>query len=318
MSEDARQRPIKIEWTGDGLIGRITVDGEYWAAVEWSEKRQRWCVEDVEGQCLRHVGSIRGMAASKDEAVALATAMIADGRMPTPEQARAEHEERRRVAREKRQQQPSEIRRREERQEQLSRWGDAATEEWKARTAEDKAPPLYETLAGYLRLRRPRALEVQFVRRAQAAACASRTPRHRKVRAGACLRGRSSEGRDVFGDPGDRGEARACAGYSDPTRFQRWRRPMSAGGNEPPELAIYRRLEALNASRVRDVDDPALDRVLAKARAALVRELLRCVAAIERLPEAKDREVALQQRARRAGQLEFLRATVAEMGGAPQ
>ena len=47
---------------------------------------------------------------------------------------------------------------------------------------------------------------------------------------------------------------------------------MSDDGNEPPEsLAIYRRLEALNASRVRDVDDPALDRVLAKARGALVR-----------------------------------------------
>ena len=86
--------------------------------------------------------------------------------------------------------------------------------------------------------------------------------------------------------------------------------------NDPTD--IYRRLQALNESRVRGVDDPAMDRVLAKARAALVRELLRCVAAIERLPEAKDREVALQQRARRAGQLEFLRATVAEMGGAPQ
>ena len=28
MSEDARQRPIKIEWTGDGLIGRLTIGGE--------------------------------------------------------------------------------------------------------------------------------------------------------------------------------------------------------------------------------------------------------------------------------------------------
>ena len=90
---------------------------------------------------------------------------------------------------------------------------------------------------------------------------------------------------------------------------------MSDDGNEPPELAIYRRLEALNASRVRDVDDPALDRVLAKARGALVRELLRCVAAIERLPENRDRNLAAEQAVRRAGQLEFLRATISEMGG---
>ena len=81
---------------------------------------------------------------------------------------------------------------------------------------------------------------------------------------------------------------------------------------------IYNRLEALNASRVRGVDDPAMDRVLAKARAALIRELLKCVSAIERLPESKDRDLALEQRAKRAGQVDFLRATITEMGGAPQ
>lgn len=85
-----------------------------------------------------------------------------------------------------------------------------------------------------------------------------------------------------------------------------------------PELAIYRRLEALNESRVRGVADPAMDRVLAKARGALVRELLKCVAAIERLPEAKDREAALEQRVKRAGQLEYLRAVISEMGDARQ
>ena len=148
MSEDARKRPIKIEWTGDGLIGRLTIGGEHWAAVEWSEKRQRWCVEDAEGKCLTHAASIKGMAESKEAAVALAKTMIHDGRMPDPKTARAEHEERRRVAREKRQQLPSENpQARREEKKQLSRWGDAATEEWKARTAEDKAPPLYETLA---------------------------------------------------------------------------------------------------------------------------------------------------------------------------
>ena len=147
MTTEARHGPIAITWTGDGLIGRLTIGGEQWGAVEWSEKRQRWCIEDAEGQCLTHAASIRGMAESKKEAVALAKAMVLDGRMPDPKTARAEHEERRRVAREKRQQLPSEIRRREERKKQLSRWGDAATEGWRARTADDKAAPLYETLA---------------------------------------------------------------------------------------------------------------------------------------------------------------------------
>ena len=88
--------------------------------------------------------------------------------------------------------------------------------------------------------------------------------------------------------------------------------------DEPAELAIHRRLQALNESRLRGVDDPAMDRVLTKTRAGLVRELLRCVAAIERLPVAGDRELALEQSAKRASQLEYLRATINEMGGAPQ
>ena len=147
MTTDARHRPIKIEWTGDGLIGRLTIGGEQWGAVEWTEKRQRWCIEDSEGRCLTHAASIRGMAESKQEAVALGRSHGSRWPNADPKTARAEHEERRRVAREKREQRPSEIRRREERKEQLRRYGDAAWEEWKARTAEDKAPPLYETLA---------------------------------------------------------------------------------------------------------------------------------------------------------------------------
>ncbi len=46
MSTDPRQKPIRIAWTADKLIGRLTIDGELWASVEWSEKRQRWCIED--------------------------------------------------------------------------------------------------------------------------------------------------------------------------------------------------------------------------------------------------------------------------------
>ena len=99
MTADSRQSPIAIAWTDDGLIGRLTIDGELWAAVEWSEKRQRWCIEDAEGQCLRHTASIRGAAESKEAAVALAEAMIRDGRMPTPKEAKSQAAERRDRAR---------------------------------------------------------------------------------------------------------------------------------------------------------------------------------------------------------------------------
>ena len=81
---------IAIAWTPDGLIGRVSLDGVQWAAVEWSEKRQQWCIEDAAGQCLRHVGSIKGAATSKEAAASLAEAIIRDGRMPTPDQAFAD------------------------------------------------------------------------------------------------------------------------------------------------------------------------------------------------------------------------------------
>ena len=75
---------------------------------------------------------------------------------------------------------------------------------------------------------------------------------------------------------------------------------------ESDELAAYRRLQALAESRVRGVADPAMDRALARTKAALIRELHRCIAAIERLPAAKDRELALEQAAKRASQVEYL------------
>jgi hypothetical protein len=143
---DARQSPIAIAWILDGRIGRLTIGGELWAAVEWSEKKQ-WCIEDAEGRCLTHRGSIHGAEASKEAAVALAESMIRDGRMPDPETARKDREERVRRAREKRERQPAEIRKRQERDEQDRRRYDASMNEWRARSAEDAAPPLYETLA---------------------------------------------------------------------------------------------------------------------------------------------------------------------------
>jgi hypothetical protein len=148
-----RAGKLMIAWEPSGLIGRVELDGAHWASVEWSEKRQQWCIEDVEGRCLTHAASIRGQAASKEEAVALAEAMIRDGRVPSPAEARAEaearlpeDEKRRRIAREKRAKQPAQIKRSAERQ--AAR--EAVHEAWRLRSevefAEREAQPLYETL----------------------------------------------------------------------------------------------------------------------------------------------------------------------------
>src|SRR5689334_21669362 len=88
-ADPRRSQSLSIEWTGDGLIGRIEIGGRLWCAVEWSEKRQAWCIEDAEGKCLRHAVSIHGQAAAKHDAVALAFEMIRDGRMPSAEKAKA-------------------------------------------------------------------------------------------------------------------------------------------------------------------------------------------------------------------------------------
>ena len=61
--------------------------GVLWAAVEWSETRQAWCIEDAEGHCLGHRDRIHGKEADKDATVMLPTAMIRDGRMPKPAEA---------------------------------------------------------------------------------------------------------------------------------------------------------------------------------------------------------------------------------------
>ncbi len=72
----SREGAIGISWSEVTGIGSVILDGVIFARVEWSKKRGQWCVEDAAGQCLRHVGSIKGQAASKDEAVALASAMV--------------------------------------------------------------------------------------------------------------------------------------------------------------------------------------------------------------------------------------------------
>ena len=75
---------------------------------------------------------------------------------------------------------------------------------------------------------------------------------------------------------------------------------------------------ALAESRVRGVADPAMDRVLQRTRDAMIRELHKCIAAIERLPAAKDRELALEQAAKRASQIEYFRFGIVELGNTLQ
>ena len=147
IADDQRQGQIAIEWTGDGLIGRLTISGALWAAVEWSEERQQWCIEDAEGRCLSHSDSIHGAEASKEAAVALAEAMIRDGRMPDPETARKNYKDHLRAERKKRAQQPAQIRKREEREERDRQWHDASMNAFRVEQDEATAPPLYETLA---------------------------------------------------------------------------------------------------------------------------------------------------------------------------
>ena len=72
----------------------LTVNRQLWACVEWSPSRKAWCVQDASGRCLAHCDAIHGENVDAATAVALAKRMIRDGRMPTPEDARQQLEER--------------------------------------------------------------------------------------------------------------------------------------------------------------------------------------------------------------------------------
>jgi hypothetical protein len=80
-----RQRPIEVR--SQKIVEQLVIDGQLWAAVEWSETRLAFCIEDAAGRCLSHHPSIHGQHTDRREAVALAKVMIRDGRIPTPEDA---------------------------------------------------------------------------------------------------------------------------------------------------------------------------------------------------------------------------------------
>lgn len=138
-----RHQPIKVEWFG--LIGRLLIDGMSWGAVEWSDKRQAWCIEDAEGRCLSHHSHIHGEDKDKDGAVTLAEAMIRDGRMPTPEEATKARNQRLKRDRERRAKQPAQMKKAE--RDRLF------TASWEAERKEqhiEQDEPLYEAVADAL------------------------------------------------------------------------------------------------------------------------------------------------------------------------
>src|SRR5271167_4198623 len=107
---DRRQASVAIQWL-DEHTAQLAIGDQLWSEVEWSEKRQAWCIQDAEGHCLKHVDHTHATTTDKAEAVALAEAMIRDGRLPTPEEAKMALTERLHRDREKRAKRPSEIER---------------------------------------------------------------------------------------------------------------------------------------------------------------------------------------------------------------
>jgi hypothetical protein len=79
---------------GPPAIYSLSIGGEHWAAVEWSASRRTWCIEDAAGHCLAHCEHIHGDNIDRSTAIALAKRMILDGRIPPPEEARRQLQER--------------------------------------------------------------------------------------------------------------------------------------------------------------------------------------------------------------------------------
>jgi hypothetical protein len=159
MSEQdpRRQRPVEVKWLGAAegprTLGRIEIDGEHWGNVEWSDTREVWCIEDIWGACLRHTDHIRGQEASREAAVALAKEMIRDGRMPTPEEARAQGQaanaarEAKREARKALSDKPANVRARQRRKEKDERSRQLSQARWRAEERDDDETPLWESIA---------------------------------------------------------------------------------------------------------------------------------------------------------------------------
>jgi hypothetical protein len=96
-TQDGRRYGVietRFRQVGKLAMYNLTINAKLWACVEWSASRRRWCIQDASGRCLAHCDAIHGKDVDAQTAVRLAKAMIRDGRIPTPEDARAQLEER--------------------------------------------------------------------------------------------------------------------------------------------------------------------------------------------------------------------------------
>jgi hypothetical protein len=96
-SDDRRRHGVietRFRQRAGVAVYNLTINGELWAVVEWSPSRRTWCVQDASGRCLAHCDTIHGENIDAATAVQLAKSMIRDGRIPTPEEAERQLEER--------------------------------------------------------------------------------------------------------------------------------------------------------------------------------------------------------------------------------
>lgn len=149
-----RQQPVKVRWMEPGKIAHLVINGALWSEVEWSEKRNAWCIQDAEGRCLSHHSHIHAEDKDKAGALELAQAMIRDGRIPCPEDARRARDERLHREREKRAKQPSEIARQQLRADE-EKWTKAYYEANSAEHNAEGKEPFYELIADVFDLADP-------------------------------------------------------------------------------------------------------------------------------------------------------------------
>jgi hypothetical protein len=101
-AEDPR-RTAEIEIVrephGDSQTVYLRIGKELWVEIEYSPERLAWCIQDSQGQCLRHQESIRGTAEDLEVAIDVGRSMIRDGSMPAPEEAEYEHKQRQKARR---------------------------------------------------------------------------------------------------------------------------------------------------------------------------------------------------------------------------
>jgi hypothetical protein len=92
-TDKRRYHPIEVEQVNAATF-HLKIGGVMWSEVEWSPQRRTWCIQDSQGHCLLHCEHIVGQDVDQRTAIAEAKRMIQDGRMPSPEEARAQRQQR--------------------------------------------------------------------------------------------------------------------------------------------------------------------------------------------------------------------------------